>query len=184
MTIIGHTVLAQMLASERLIVSPTNADSIQPTSIDIRLGRYLKISEHMDEPYDFEKGNAKYIVHDLFLQGPYELSPSEFVLGMAYEYIELPLELTATLEGKSSVGRFGLVIQNAGRVDPKYRGKLTLELLNSEKFSVLLKNGMPIGQLVFAETTGVTTGYGEDFFRSRYNGDVTPQESRLYMNYD
>lgn len=181
--ILGYSALKTRLASGSLIVHPLKDNAIQPNSIDIRLGRYLKSSHHYyngGNRFDpiTDAGNVKYTQYDLRTNERFWLAPGEFILGMTLEHIEVPIDLSCTIEGKSTIGRWGLLIQNAGRVDSGYHGNLTLELLNMEKFTIVLTEGMDIGQLVFQEAVGVEIGYGSPELGSKYQDIVTVQEPR------
>ena len=116
---------------------------------------------------------------------PFILHPGEFVLGSTSEHIELPAHLVARLEGKSSLGRLGLVIHStAGFVDPGWKGHLTLELSNLSNLPITLFYGMKIGQISFLElTTPATRLYGSKELGSKYQGQSDPTPSKYYENY-
>lgn len=141
------------LLSGTLFVDPLDTKTqLQPASIDIRLGRTFKQVSHswdgiirMDDPSSVKY--AEYKDRDTFV-----IAPGDFVLATTMEYVRLPDNLTAFVEGRSSIGRLGIFIQNAGWVDPGFEGEITLELYNANRYSIELKAGTRIGQLVFART--------------------------------
>lgn len=129
-----------------LRITPLMEEQIQPASIDIRLGNTFAIVEDtaagiitMDSEIGYKRIQA-----DTYL-----LLPGQFVLATTLEYIELPNDITACVEGRSSLGRMGLFIQNAGWVDPGFKGEITLELFNANRCAIELQAGRRIGQLVF-----------------------------------
>lgn len=159
---------------------------IQPSSIDLRLGKHLRV---------FRKGRTAFIdtrvpnraatsVVTLESDVPYMLRPGEFLLGATLEYISIPDFLVAKLEGKSSLGRIGLMIHStAGYVDPGWKGPLTLELSNVGNVAITLYKDMWIGQLVVETMTSpADRPYGSEGLGSKYAdaGDV-PQASRAYL---
>ena len=131
--------------------------SIQPASFDLRLGSCFGIPKHnsyslsergevVDVVRLTERGVTSHLVNDRFI-----IAPKEFVLATTREYIKLPDDLTAFVEGRSSIGRTGLVVQNAGWVDPGFEGEITLELFNASSNPIELISGMRVAQLVFAQ---------------------------------
>lgn len=188
MCVLSDTSLQYHLDVEDILVSPMNADSLQPNSIDVRLGDTIKMSVapfSWVKPYHYdwrEKPPLElYQEFDLRKQHLI-LPPKRFALGVTLEYVRIPSFLTCTIEGRSSVGRMGLRVVNAGRVDTAYEGKLTLELLNEEEFGILLTRGMPIAQLVFSTLSGeVDKPYGHDKRHSKYQGDTDPTPSKIYL---
>ena len=138
-----------MLDAGTLIITPLEPVQLQPASVDIRLGDTFSIVEdtaggvlEMDRPISYKTIRAD----------QYLLLPGQFVLATTMEYIEIPNDLTAFVEGRSSMGRMGLFIQNAGWVDPGFCGEITLELYNANRCAISLQAGRQIGQLVFAKT--------------------------------
>lgn len=141
--------LLSLVYCDTPLVYPVSQNGIQPASIDIRLGdNFLKPSERVlynggkcntfDNPVEYDK-----------FSGYYLLQPHEFVLATTVEFIKLPNDLTAFVEGRSSIGRMGLFIQNAGWVDPGFEGQITLELYNASEIPIMLKPFTRVGQLVF-----------------------------------
>jgi dCTP deaminase len=152
--------------------------NIQPASIDITLGRSFC--------FPSMKNNDTIIKLDSELEyteiekDSYVLLPHQFVLGTTEQYIRLPNNLTAFVEGRSSVGRLGLFIQNAGWVDPGFEGQITLELYNASNYAIELKSGCRIGQLVFALTDREVMNP----YRGKYQGQYGATGSRIYKDYE
>lgn len=170
------------------LVRPIDWDGrqIQPSSIDVRLGDHLRVfrkghSTHIDTR-KLNEGHTE--IEPLMDDVPYMLHPGEFVLGVTYEYITIPDHLVAKLEGKSSLGRIGLMIHStAGYVDPGWKGPLTMELSNVGPVSITLYKRMWIGQLVVEEMTSpAERPYGSEGLGSKY-GDANelPQASRAHL---
>ncbi len=173
--------------SGRVRVEPYNEAMIQPSSIDVRLDRYFRVFE-----------NHKYSVIDPSVEqseltrevevGPKEffiLHPGEFVLASTYEVISLPDDLAGRLEGKSSLGRLGLLTHStAGFIDPGFSGHITLELSNVANLPVKLFPGMKIGQLCLIRLSSPAEHpYGSALYGSRYQGQRGPTQSRSWMNF-
>lgn len=127
---------------------PIEKKQIQPASIDIRLGNTFSIVEDTSTGIINLENEIKYktITSDLYI-----LLPNQIVLATTMEYFDLPDDLTAFVEGRSSLGRMGLFIQNSGWVDPGFKGEITLELYNANRCAIELKAGRRVGQLVFCK---------------------------------
>lgn len=146
--ILSDKTLTKMLEEGTLVAEPIEPAQIQPASIDIRLGNTFSIVK------DSSTGIinlADKIEYETLETDTYVLLPGQFVLATTMEYFELPDDLTAFVEGRSSLGRMGLFIQNAGWVDPGFKGEITLELFNANRCAIELKAGRRVGQLVFAK---------------------------------
>ncbi|MCI9646730.1 MAG: dCTP deaminase [Lachnospiraceae bacterium] len=159
-----------------LQIRPMELSQIQPASVDIRLGNTFSVLE--DSPNGIirlsEERHYKTIHTDTYL-----LLPGQFVLATTMEYIALPNNLTAFVEGRSSLGRLGLFIQNAGWVDPGFEGEITLELFNANRYAIELQAGHRLGQLVFARM-------GEDALHpycGKYQGQKGATGSRVFMDF-
>lgn len=146
--ILSDKTIRALLASGQLGIEPIEDIQIQPASVDIRLGNSFSVIEtelgapiHMDSTISYRK-----ITSDNYL-----LLPGQFVLATTMEYIKLSDNMTAFVEGRSSIGRLGLFIQNAGWVDPGFEGEITLELFNASSCAIQLQAGRRVGQLVFAQ---------------------------------
>jgi dCTP deaminase len=166
-----------MIEEKTLLIEPITKEQIQPASVDIRLGNTFSVVD--DTPSGIitlgSKIEYKSIVTDTYL-----ILPGQFVLATTMEHFELPDDLTAFVEGRSSLGRMGLFIQNAGWVDPGFKGEITLELYNANRCAIELKAGRRVGQLVFAKM--------DDSALNPYNGKYQGQKgatgSRVFMDFD
>jgi dCTP deaminase len=171
----------------RLVVDPWDAELVQPSSVDVRLDRYFRVFN-----------NTQYTHIDPGLQqdelttlvepkgdDPFVLHPGEFVLGSTLEIVTLPDDLAGRLEGKSSLGRLGLLTHStAGFIDPGFSGHLTLELSNVANLPIMLWPGMKIGQLcLFRLSSASRNPYGSAAAGSRYQGQRGPTPSRSYLNF-
>ena len=146
--ILSDKTLQAMLSAGTLTITPLIEDQIQPASVDIRLGNTFSVVE--DSPSGMINMENE-IHYKTITSESYILLPNQFVLATTMEYFDLPDDLTAFVEGRSSLGRMGLFIQNAGWVDPGFKGEITLELYNANRCAIELKAGRRIGQLVFAK---------------------------------
>lgn len=145
--ILSDTTLRAMLEAGELVVEPLAESGIQPASIDLRLGRhYLKVNENQVETIRLDQ-EVSYVEVE---QEEIVIPPLSFLLAATMEHIRLPHDVTAFVEGRSSIGRMGLFVQNAGWVDPGFAGDLTLELFNANRLPIRLLAGRRICQLVFA----------------------------------
>lgn len=171
----------------RVRIDPFDDSMVQPSSIDVRLDRYFRVFEnhrypHIDpavEQADLTRlvepeGDEAFILH-----------PGEFVLASTYEVITLPDDIASRLEGKSSLGRLGLVTHStAGFIDPGFSGHVTLELSNLATLPIKLWPGMKIGQLcMFRLSSPAEHPYGSEKYGSRYQGQRGPTASRSYVNF-
>ncbi len=139
--------ISSLIREGDLCIEPLEEGQIQPASVDIRLGNTFCVLEDTSNGIIRLSDDIKYktIITDRYL-----LLPGQFVLATTVEYFRLPDNLTAFVEGRSSLGRLGLFIQNAGWVDPGFEGEITLELFNANRCAIELQAGHRIGQLVFA----------------------------------
>ncbi len=175
--ILSDITLTEMLETGKLKMSPLTEAQIQPASIDIRLGDTFSIVEDSSSGIITLDSEISYktIKTDTYL-----LLPGQFVLATTMEYIELPDDLTAFVEGRSSLGRMGLFIQNAGWVDPGFKGEITLELFNANRCAIELRAGRRVGQLVFAKMDREA----KNPYRGKYQGQTGATGSRVFMDGD
>jgi dCTP deaminase len=166
--------ILQALEAGRIGIEPFDADGVQPSSVDLRVDRYFRTFH-----------NARYAYIEASDEGPFILHPGEFVLGSTYEQVRLADDLVARLEGKSSLGRLGLLIHStAGYVDPGFEGHLTLELSNVATLPITIYPGMKIGQISFFELSSpARSPYGSARLGSKYQGQRGPTPSRYYENF-
>lgn len=175
--ILSDITLTEMLKMGELKMTPLTEAQIQPASIDIRLGDTFSIVEDSSSGIITLDSEISYktIKTDTYL-----LLPGQFVLATTMEYIELPDDLTAFVEGRSSLGRMGLFIQNAGWVDPGFKGEITLELFNANRCAIELRAGRRVGQLVFAKMDREA----KNPYRGKYQGQTSATGSRVFMDGD
>lgn len=159
-----------------LEISPLEEIQIQPASVDITLGNTFSMLENIENGIISPSEKFSY---DTFTGYRYLLLPGQFVLATTREYISLPNDLTAFVEGRSSWGRLGLFIQNAGWVDPGFKGEITLELFNANRYAIELTSGIRIGQLVFAKMAVEA----ENPYNGKYQGQRSATGSRIYLDY-
>lgn len=179
--------LRKELDAGRLVVEPYDPAMLQPSSIDIRLDRYFRVFDntrytHIDPSIQQDE------LTSLIEQpgdDPFVLHPGEFVLGSTFERVALPDDLAGRLEGKSSLGRLGLLTHStAGFIDPGFAGHITLELSNVANLPITLWPGMKIGQLcLFQLTSAAAHPYGSARAGSRYQDQRGPTPSRAYLNF-
>ena len=176
------------IESGRVKLDPYDPALIQPSSIDVRMDRFFRVFENHRYPHidpAVEQPDLTRLI-ETDDDEPFVLHPGEFVLGQTLERVSLPDDLVARLEGKSSLGRLGLVIHStAGFVDPGFEGNLTLELSNLANLPITIYHGMPIGQISFMRMDGpVEHAYGAREAGSKYQGQAEPTASRFYLNFD
>ena len=171
----------------RIIVEPWDESLLQPASLDLRLGKKMRVFRNSRVPYidvKQELANLTELV-EIDEVNPFYLHPNEFALGVIYERICLPADMAARLDGKSSLGRLGLLVHStAGWVDPGWRGHLTLELSNVSGSPITLYYQMKVSQISFMElTTPAQHPYGSGPLDSKYQDQAAPEPSRYYLNY-
>jgi dCTP deaminase len=172
----------------RVGLDPFDPAMVQPSSIDVRLDRMFRVFENHRYPHIDPAQEQPELTRMVEPAGeePFILHPGEFVLGSSFEAVTLPDDVAARLEGKSSLGRLGLLIHStAGFVDPSFHGNLTLELSNVANLPITIYHGMPIGQISFMRMDGpVDTPYGAEGAKSKYQGQDEPTPSRFYQNFE
>ena len=179
--------IAEALASGRLVIDPIGEEALQPASVDIRLDRQFRVfRNHRDSYIDVREPVEDLTeVETVEDDQAFVLHPGEFVLGSTLERIKLADDLVSRVEGKSSLGRLGLLVHaTAGYVDPGWDGHLTMELSNVANLPIRLYYGMKIGQLSFLElTTAAEHPYGSSALNSKYQGQTGPTASRGFTDY-
>lgn len=169
-----------------ILVDPLADDAVQPSSIDLRVGNAFRVFANNRAPYIDVRAPMEDLTELVEVNdGPFILHPGEFVLGTTLEKVTLPNDLVARLEGKSSLGRLGLLIHStAGFVDAGWSGNLTLELSNVANLPITIYPGMKIGQLcVFRMTSPAERPYGSEGVNSKYQGQAGPTASRYFENF-
>jgi dCTP deaminase len=175
------------IAANRIHLEPYDEAMVQPSSIDFRLDRYFRVFENHRYPHIDPAADQPDLTRQVEPEGdePFILHPGEFVLGSTLEVVTLPDDLAARVEGKSSLGRLGLLTHaTAGFVDPGFSGHVTLELANVATLPIKLYPGMKIGQLCFFRLSSPAEHpYGSAKYGSRYQGQRGPTPSRSYANF-
>ena len=175
------------IAAGRVAVEPFEEAMIQPSSVDVRLDKFFRVFEnHKYSVIDPSTEQAE-LTREVIAEGdePFILHPGEFVLASTYEVITLPDDIAGRLEGKSSLGRLGLLTHStAGFIDPGFSGHITLELSNVANLPVKLFPGMKIGQLCLIKLSSPAEHpYGSEKYGSRYQGQRGPTASRSFKNF-
>lgn len=179
--------IREAVASGRILIDPFDDVMVQPSSVDVRCDRHFRVFEN----HRYASIDPKAVQDDLTSvveaseDGPFILHPGEFVLGATLETIGLADDLVARLEGKSSLGRLGLLIHStAGFIDPGFKGQVTLELSNVASLPIAIYPGMKIGQISFyAMTTPADAPYGSPQLGSKYQGQAGPTASRMHDDF-
>ena len=188
MSVLSDHDIAALLASGRVKVEPYDAADLQPSSVDLHLDRSFRVFRNNRYAFIDVRAPQPDLTELLNVadEEPFVLHPGEFVLGQTLEWVELPNDLVARLEGKSSLGRLGLLIHStAGYVDPGWKGKLTLELSNVAKLPIALYFGMKIGQISFFEMSSpVDRPYGSSGLGSKYQGQSEPTASAYFEDFE
>ncbi|RNL60493.1 dCTP deaminase [Nocardioides marmoriginsengisoli] len=186
MLLSDRDILAE-IESRRIQVEPYDEAMIQPSSIDFRLDRFFRVFENHRYPHIDPAADQSDLTREVEPDGdePFILHPGEFVLGSTYEVVSLPDDIAARVEGKSSLGRLGLLTHaTAGFVDPGFSGHVTLELANVATLPIKLYPGMKIGQLCFFRLSSPAAHpYGSEKYGSRYQGQRGPTPSKSYANF-
>jgi dCTP deaminase len=179
--------LRKEIESGRLLLEPWDPDMLQPSSIDVRLDRHFRVFQNSRYTHIDPRERQDELTTPVEATGddPFVLHPGEFVLGSTYESVGLPDDLAGRLEGKSSLGRLGLLTHStAGFIDPGFTGHITLELSNVANLPITLWPGMKIGQLcLFRLSSPAENPYGTARAGSRYQGQRGPTPSRAYLNF-
>ena len=186
MLLSDRDILAEVEA-KNIGLEPFDPDMVQPSSIDVRLDRFFRVFENHRYPHIDPASDQPDLTRMVEPEGdePFILHPGEFVLGSTYEVVTLPDDVAARLEGKSSLGRLGLLTQStAGFLDPGFSGHVTLELSNVATLPIKLWPGMKIGQLCFFRLSSPSEHpYGSEKYGSRYQGQRGPTPSRSFQNF-
>ena len=186
--ILSDRTIKEQIEAGRIVIEPMGDNAVQPSSVDLRIDRHFRVFRNhtlglIDVRENLEELTELVEIDD---EQPFILHPGEFVLGSTLERISVPIDLVARLEGKSSLGRLGLLIHStAGFVDAGWDGQLTLELSNVANLPITLYAGMKIGQISFQQmTTEADNPYGSAAIGSKYQHQVGPRPSRYWENFD
>ena len=188
--ILSDRTIREELEAGRIVVDPFDDSCIQPSSVDVRLDRYFRVFLNhtmavIDVKQNLEELTRLVEIDEGDTDRAFILHPGEFVLGSTYERVGLPDDTVARIEGKSSLGRLGLLIHStAGFIDAGFDGHITLELSNVASLPITLYPGMKIGQISFLKmTTPAEVPYGAKALGSKYQGQRGPTPSRYWENF-
>jgi dCTP deaminase len=185
--ILSDRTIRDEVANGRIVIEPFDPDCVQPSSVDLHLDRWFRVFRNHTMAYIDVKQNLEDLTELVSVadDDPFILHPGEFVLGSTLERVALPDDLVGRLEGKSSLGRIGLLIHStAGFVDAGWDGQLTLELSNVASLPITLYPDMKIGQISFMRmTTPADAPYGAGGLGSKYQGQRGPRPSRYWENF-
>lgn len=176
------------IESGRIVIDPFIPEAVQPSSVDLHLGNRFRVFRNnrtaVIDPREEQPELTELV--EIIGDEPFILHPGEFVLGATFERVSLPDDLVARLEGRSSLGRLGLLIHStAGYVDPGWEGTLTLELSNVANLPIKLYDGMKVGQISFQRMSSpAEIAYGDERIGSRYRGQTDPTASRYHADFE
>lgn len=185
--IFSDRTIREALAQGRIGIDPLEPSYIQPSSVDLRVDRRFRVFENHRHPAIDPRSPQEDITKliEVDEDEPFMLHPGEFVLGATLERVRLGLDVVARLEGKSSLGRLGLLIHStAGFIDPGFEGAITLELSNVATLPIAIYPGMKIGQISFYQlSTPADHPYGSPELGSKYQGQTGPTPSRAHRDF-
>jgi dCTP deaminase len=186
--VLSDRTIREEIEAGRIAIDPFDPQLVQPSSVDVRVDRSFRVFHNNRYAFIDVRRPMEDLTELVEIDGgrPFILHPGEFVLGQTLERVTLPDDLVARLEGKSSLGRLGLLIHStAGFVDSGFSGNLTLELSNVANLPITIYQGMPIGQLSFMRMDGpVERPYGSRETSNKYQGQTEPTPSRFYLNFE
>jgi len=186
--VLSDSAIRRLVEAGRIGIDPYDPELMQPSSLDVRVDRLFRVFRNSRYPYIDVKAEQEGLTELVEVEDtePFILHPGEFVLGSTLERVTLPDDLVARLEGKSSLGRLGLLIHStAGFIDPGFDGHVTLELSNVANLPITIYHGMPIGQISFMRMDGpVERPYGSGEAGSKYQGQAEPTPSRFYLHFN
>ncbi len=183
--VLSDRTIRRLIDEGRIGIDPFDEDLVQPSSVDVRVDRFFRVFRNSRYPFIDVKEEMEDLTELVETEDPFILHPGEFVLGSTLERITLPDDLVARLEGKSSLGRLGLLIHStAGFIDPGWDGHVTLELSNVANLPITIYVGMKIGQLSFVQLSEPAEHpYGAATLGSKYQGQAGPTPSRYWKNF-
>jgi dCTP deaminase len=186
--VLSDRTIARLLGERRIVIDPYDESLLQPSSVDVRVDRFFRVFHNARYPYIDVREPQEDLTElvELDDERPFILHPGEFVLGSTLERIVLPDDVVARLDGKSSLGRLGLLIHStAGFIDPGWDGHVTLELSNVANLPITIYTGMKIGQVSFVQMTeAAEKPYGTGELGSKYQGQMGPTPSRYWQNFE
>ena len=185
--VLSDRTIRREIEAGNLVVDPLGEDAVQPASVDLRLGHLFRVFRNSMIPFIDVKKEYPDLTELVTIDDdhPFILHPGEFALAVTFERVKLPSTLVGRLEGKSSLGRLGLLIHStAGYVDPGWDGALTLELSNVANLPITLYHRMKVSQISFLELSEpAETPYGSSTLGSKYQHQEGPTPSRYYLNF-
>ena len=191
MAILSDKTIKEYLEEGKIVIDPLKDEQqIQPSSVDMRLGDEFKVFKVIRKPYidpKDEEDIAEYMESSTVTEGEaFIIHPNEFALGTTQEYVKVPDDLVARVEGRSSMGRLGVTMHvTAGYVDPGFEGRITLEISNIGAMPVALYPGQRVCQLVVETmTTPAELPYGHPKRNSKYMNQLKPESSRVKLDYE
>lgn len=188
MSVLSDRTIKEQLAAGRIVIEPLDEDAIQPASVDLRLDSAFRIFRVTTRPYVDVREPVDDLTDLETIAGdePFILQPGAFCLATTLETITLPDDIVARVDGRSSLGRLGLLVHaTAGYVDPGWTGKLTLELSNQSQMPIALYYGMRVAQISFLRLSSpVDRPYGTPGLGSKYQGQTGPTPSRVSEDFD
>jgi dCTP deaminase len=186
-TVLSDRTIKEELAAGRLLIDPLDEEDIQPSSVDLHLDRVFRVFRVTQRPFVDVRQPMEDLTELITIEDeePFIVQPGSFVLGSTLESITLPDDIVARVDGKSSLGRLGLLVHaTAGYVDPGWMGRLTLELSNQSQMPIALYYGMKISQISFLRmSTPVDRPYGSEGLASKYQGQTGPTPSRIFQDF-
>ena len=186
--VLADRTIRRLLEEGRIGIDPYEEELLQPSSVDVRVDRLFRVFRNSRYPFIDVKQPMEELTElvEIDEDEPFILHPGEFVLGSTLERLSLPDDLVARLEGKSSLGRLGLLIHStAGFIDPGWDGHVTLELSNVANLPITIYYGMKIGQVSFVQLSEpAESPYGAGALGSKYQGQSGPTPSRYWKNFE
>jgi dCTP deaminase len=186
--VLSDRTIARLIDEGRIVIDPYDDALLQPSSVDVRVDRFFRVFHNARYPYIDVKEPQEELTELVQVgdEQPFILHPGEFVLGSTLERVVLPDDLVARLEGKSSLGRLGLLIHStAGFIDPGFDGHVTLELSNVANLPITIYHAMKIGQISFVQLSEpAEKPYGSGDLGSKYQGQTGPTPSRYWQNFE
>ncbi len=188
MSVLSDRTIKEELGAGRLGIDPLDPEAIQPASVDLRLDRSFRVFRSTARPFVDVREPVDDLTElvEIAEDEPFIIQPASFCLGSTIEKVTLPDDIVARVDGKSSLGRLGLLVHaTAGYVDPGWTGCLTLELSNQSQMPIALYYGMRIAQVSFLWlTTPVDRPYGSAALGSKYQGQTGPTASRISREFE
>lgn len=185
--VLSDKTIRELVKSKKLLIFPFDPQLIQPSSYNLRLANKFRIFKNAQQAFLDVREPVADFMEEITIKDdqPIIIHPREFILGETVEYFEIPNDLVGRLEGKSSLGRLGIIIHStAGYVDPGFRGTLTLEISNLANIPIKLYPKMKIAQMSFHYmSTPAETPYGSKVLGSKYQGQKGPTESKIFKEF-